>query len=57
MRVALICNTYIRNYGSILQSYATYNIIKSLGYDVDVVNYQDIPRNIKTKLYLYNPNH
>lgn len=49
-KIALICNTYIRNYGSILQSYATYCTLKSLGYDVDVVNYQDVPRNVKIKL-------
>lgn len=54
-KIALICNTYIRNYGSILQSYATYIKIKQLGYNVDVVNYKDVPRDkiIQLKLTWY----
>lgn len=42
-KIALICNTYIRNYGSILQSYATFYVLRQLGYDVEVVNYKDTP--------------
>lgn len=51
-KIALICNTYIRNYGSILQSYATYSIVRQLGYNVDVINYKDIPRNKITQIKL-----
>lgn len=51
-KIALICNTYIRNYGSILQSYAMYSIVKQLGYDVNVINYKDIPRGITTQIKL-----
>lgn len=42
-KIALICNTYIRNYGSILQSLATFKKISSLGYEVEVINYKDNP--------------
>ena len=42
-KIALICNTYIRNYGSILQSLATFKKLSSLGYEVEVINYKDNP--------------
>lgn len=48
-KIALICNTYIRNYGSVLQSLATFQTIRNMGYHVDVVNYEDYP-SLKAKL-------
>ena len=58
----LICNYYIRNYGSVLQSYASFIAIKKFDSRVTVINYVDRPDNmakaeiairIKTK-YLLN---
>lgn len=51
-RIALICNTYIRNYGSVLQSLATFIALKKLGFDVDVVNYKDYP-SAKEKIEIF----
>ena len=42
-KIALITNFYIRNYGSVLQSYALYQKLCNMGVDVSVVNYQDVP--------------
>jgi len=39
MKVSLITLHYIRNYGSVLQTYATQSILERLGYSVEVVNY------------------
>lgn len=43
MKIALINNFYIRNYGSVLQSFALYKKICNLGLDVVVVDYNDKP--------------
>lgn len=51
-KIALICNTYIRNYGSILQSLALYDKLLQMGYKVDVIDYKDIPRDLMTKVEL-----
>lgn len=48
-KIAYICNTYIRNYGSILQSYALYVKLKQLGFEPDVVDYKDTPNSIQTQ--------
>lgn len=39
----LICNSYIRNYGSVLQSYATYKTLAKYDPSVKVINYVYIP--------------
>ena len=39
----LICNYYIRNYGSVLQSYATFRVLNELGHDTQVICYRDRP--------------
>ena len=58
-KIALVCNTYVRNYGSILQSYALYKKVKQLGYNVDVINYKDVPKGfliqIKQTIYIRIP--
>lgn len=58
-RIAYICNTYIRNYGSILQSYALFIKLKQMGFEPDVVDYKDIPNTIgsqfKQTLFLRIP--
>ena len=42
----LICNYYIRNYGSVLQSYASFIAIKKFDSRVTVINYVDRPDNM-----------
>lgn len=39
----LICNYYIRNYGSVLQSYATFRVLNELGHETRVICYRDRP--------------
>lgn len=54
MKVALICNAYIRNYGSILQSLACYLVLKEMVDEVEVVNYVDVPTgHAKRKIFRY----
>lgn len=54
MKIALICNTYIRNYGSILQSLASYKVLQDLGNEVKVINYKDYPTSkAKKKIFWY----
>lgn len=48
-KIAYICNTYIRNYGSILQSYALYVKLKQLGFETDVIDYKDIPNTFEAQ--------
>ena len=59
----LVCNYYIRNYGSVLQSYATFKTLRYFDEDVAVLQYVDRP-NWKAKLeiaarirwkYLFSP--
>lgn len=52
--IALICNYYILNYGSILQSYALYEAVKREGVNVDVIQYEDRATGIqKFKILLH----
>ena len=37
----LLCNYYIRNYGSVLQSYATFITLKSIDNNVEVIRYKN----------------
>lgn len=39
MKVGLITLHNVKNYGSVLQTYATQNLFKNLGCEVDVINY------------------
>lgn len=49
----LICNYYIRNYGSVLQSYATFRVLNELGHDTQVICYRDRPsRKAKAEIAL-----
>ena len=41
-KVGLAVVTYMRNYGSYLQSFATQEVIKSLGYDTEVINIKGV---------------
>ncbi len=43
MKIGLVCNFYIYNYGSILQSYALQQYVRNNGYDLEVINYHDVP--------------
>lgn len=49
----LICNYYIRNYGSVLQSYATFRVLNELGHETRVICYRDRPsRKAKAEIAL-----
>lgn len=50
MRIALICNYYIYNYGSVLQSYALQRYLQHLGADVDTIAYIDEATSTKQKI-------
>ncbi len=43
-KVGLAVVTYVRNYGSYLQSFATQEVIKNLGYDVEVINTKGVAK-------------
>ena len=38
-KVELVTLHRVKNYGSVLQAYATQEIVKSLGYDIEIINY------------------
>ncbi len=42
MKIGLVCNYYIYNYGSVLQSYALQQFVCNTGREVEVINYHDI---------------
>ena len=49
----LICNYYIRNYGSVLQSYAAFRVLNELGHETRVICYRDRPcRKAKAEIAL-----
>lgn len=52
MKIGLVCNFYIYNYGSILQSYALQQYIRNEGYDLEVINYHDVA-NTKQKIDIF----
>lgn len=39
MKVSIITLHFVKNYGSVLQTYATQELLKSLGYEAEVVDY------------------
>ena len=39
MKIAVITMHAVKNYGSVLQTYATQEILTKLGYDVEIINY------------------
>lgn len=39
MKIAVITMHAVKNYGSVLQTYATEQILKNMGYDVEIINY------------------
>lgn len=43
-KIGLAVVTYVRNYGSYLQSFATQETIKSLGYDTEVINIKGVSK-------------
>lgn len=43
MKIGLICNYYIYNYGSVLQSYALQSVLKKEGINVTTIQYCDNP--------------
>lgn len=51
-KIGLICNTYIHNYGSVLQSYALYSFLQKHQFDVEVVNYKD-HGTLRTKVFIF----
>lgn len=63
-KIGLVCNYYIVNYGSALQCFATEKIIKELGYEVEAIQFPNIPtKNAKIQLFIrlklkqfFNPN-
>src|SRR5690554_5653932 len=44
-KIGILTFHYSNNYGGVLQSLALYNIVKDLGYNVEIINY--IPKNYK----------
>ena len=42
-KVGLVCNYYMLNYGSLLQCYATVKAIKDMGYDIEAIQFENIP--------------
>lgn len=52
-RIGLVCNYYILNYGSALQCFATEFIIKDMGYDVETIQFANIPtKKAKRQIFL-----
>lgn len=47
MKIGLVCNFYIYNYGSVLQSYALQQFIYNTGRDIEVINYRDVANRSK----------
>lgn len=43
MKIALINNFYVRNYGSVLQSFAMYKVLCNMGVETEVIDFKDIP--------------
>lgn len=39
MKVSIITLHFVKNYGSVLQTYATQEVLKSLGYEAEIVDY------------------
>lgn len=39
MKIAVITMHAVKNYGSVLQTYATQKILRDMGYDVEIINY------------------
>lgn len=52
-KIGLVCNYYIVNYGSALQCFATEKTIKEMGYDVEAIQFANIPtKEAKMQLFL-----
>lgn len=52
-KVGLVCNYYMLNYGSLLQCYATQKAIEDMGYDVEAIQFENVPTNkAKKQLFL-----
>lgn len=53
-KVGILTWHYYSNFGSALQSFALQEIIKSIGYSVDIINYRNIkfgnPKNLKSRV-------
>ncbi len=47
MKIGLVCNFYIYNYGSVLQSYALQQFVCNTGRDIEVINYHDVANRSK----------
>ena len=52
MKIGLVCNYYIHNYGSLLQCYATQRAIHDMGYDIEAIQFENIPTK-KAKIQHY----
>lgn len=48
-KLGLICNYYIMNYGSVLQSFALQKVLKDYNSNMEVIQYEDTP-NLKNKI-------
>lgn len=53
-KIALMTWHHVRNYGTLYQGYALYQTIKSLGYDVDVINYSRMESKLINKKDLFS---
>ena len=42
-KVGLVCNYYMLNYGSLLQCYATVKAINDMGYNIEAIQFENIP--------------
>lgn len=52
-KVGLVCNYYMLNYGSLLQCYAIQKAIEDMGYDVEAIQFENVPTNkAKKQLFL-----
>lgn len=49
MKIDVITMHAVKNYGSVLQTYATQNVLNKMGYDVEIINYIR-PKNLNSNL-------
>lgn len=52
-KIGLVTVTYVNNYGSHLQSFALQQVIRSLGYDTEIISIKGLSKQIKQKRLLY----
>ena len=43
MKIGLVCNYYIRNFGSLLQCYATQKAVRDMGHEIEAIQFENVP--------------